>query len=124
MANKFPLQAGDRTPDLSDSFINGPEADRREQDAPPVSAPMEQNAARSLEAPVTPLWRDGQLAPVRHMAPFDGVCVHTEGDTSGDGTTTHDVDIYSYGDCYDPTAPTRVRTKDWVVDTDFDGSPN
>lgn len=48
---------------------------------------------------------------------------HTEAEGS---TETHDINIRKFGDCYDPTAPMRVRdvTAEWQMDTDSDGEKN
>lgn len=117
MSHPYPLQPGDRSSDLSsrDSSLAG---DRR-----PDSVGGN-NAAPSLTSPETPLWRAGQLAPVRHTPPF--APIEMQGDTSGEGTEVRELDIYKYGDDYDPTAPMRVREvgSNWSVDTDFDGEKN
>lgn len=124
MANKYPLQAGDIAPDFSERETS-PAADRRDQHAAPVSSYEGDQDAPSLTSSVAPLWKCGQVAPTsKNTPPFEPV--HMEGDTSGDGTTIHSIDIYSYGDCYDPKSPTRVREvgSEWSVDTDFDGPVN
>jgi len=124
MANKYPLQAGDRAPDFSgrDASTAG---DRRTQASPPVESFEGNQAAPSKHQPdAGPLWRPGQIAPeARNSAPFP--CIHTEGDTSGTGTKVYEIDICSYGDTYDPTAPTRIRTVDnYELDSDYDGHLN
>jgi hypothetical protein len=124
MANRFPLQAGDVAPDFS-GRDDSPAGDRRNQSVESVQSEEGTNRAPQHTEPVSPLWKCGQVAPIsKHSAPFDPV--HNEGDTSGDGTTIHSIDIYSYGDCYDPKSPTRVREvgSEWSVDTDFDGPVN
>ena len=122
MANKFPLQAGDVAPDFSerDASMTG---DKREPVVAPVSSFNGVNA--SGDGTHSPIWKAGQVAPIsKHSPPY--AAIHTEGDTSGDGTVLYPVDVYSYGDCYDPHAPTRVRevASEWKVDTDFDSSLN
>lgn len=123
MANPKPLQPGDRSSEMgrTDSLLTG---DRRSQDTAPVQSYEGNQASPQLDSPVSPLWKCGQVAPDKHTAPFDPI--HMEGDTSGDGTTIHSIDVYSYGDCYDPKAPTRVREvgSEWSVDTDFDAKKN
>lgn len=122
MAHSYPLQPGDRSSEQgrTDSLLTG---DRRSQDAAPVGSMTGNQVGPQFEAPMDPLWKCGQVAPIsKHSAPFSPI--EMEGDTSGDGTTIHAIDIYSYGDCHDPKAPTRVRTADWTVDTDYDGAEN
>lgn len=122
MANKYPLQAGDITPDFS-GRDSSPAADRRAQETASVQSNQGSNYASATPASV--LWQPGQVAPVKHTPPFD--TIRMEGDTSGDGTEIFAIDIYSYGDCHDPKAPTRINdvTSEWAsVDTDFDGAEN
>ena len=123
MANKFPLQAGDRTPDFSGRDTSTA-ADRRSQEIADIHKFEGGNPAPSRTEPVGPLWKTGQVAPNGFLtAPFTPI--HTEGDTSGEGTKCYEIDIYSYGDSIDPTAPTRSRTVDnYTLDSDFDGHLN
>lgn len=62
-------------------------------------------------------WRDGQLPPV-------GTAPAPEYYEVAD--TSHELDMNKYGDCYDPTAPMRVRdvSREWSMDTDNDGDKN
>jgi hypothetical protein len=124
MSHKYPLQIGDVAPDFSGRDSSSA-ADRREQSVATVQSEEGTNRAPEPGSPVAPLWKVGQVHPISaHSAPYDPV--YMEGDTSGDGTTIHAIDIYSYGDCHDPHAPTRVREtgSEWKVDTDFDGAVN
>lgn len=124
MANYFPLQAGDRAGDYSESQ-SSTAADRRPTKQNNVQPEHGENRAPGFNSPEYPLFQVGNLAPSPFLsAPFP--VVSTEGDTSGTGTTVHELDVLSYGDCYDPSAPTRVRdvANMWSVDTDSDGTNN
>jgi hypothetical protein len=125
MANRHPLQPGDVAPDLSDySFSN--EADRRSQETMTArSNPMhyhgEYPAADQARPEGGRLWKVGQAVP-NFSAPFS--VIEMDGDNNGQPAEVHEIDIYSYGDGYDPTAPMRVRTAPWSMDTDNDGKKN
>lgn len=125
------LQHGDVAPDLSDyNFSN--EADRRADQAPTVvrSNPGNyhgENVAGDQAGPASGrLWKVGQATP-NFGAPFSTVFM--DGDNTGYPAEVHEIDITSYGDCYDPTAPMRVRTvapaeNHWDLDSDHDGHRN
>jgi len=124
MSNRYPLQDGDRSFDAS---VNrgSTVADRRADDPNPYTdEPPGGNAAPSSGSAVDLSWKVGQLAPAKHTPPYSAI--YMEGDTSGDGTAVHEVDICQYGDDYDPTAPMRVREvgRDWAFDSDQDGKVN
>lgn len=127
MANKFPLQDGDFAPDFSD-YNASSEADRRSPDVTVVkSNPMRghgENMAADRNAPEGRLWKVGQVSPNSFLAaPFP--VIEMDGDNNGNPAEVHEVDIYAYGDGYDPTAPMRVRTVDnYKLDSDFDGHLN
>jgi len=131
MANRFPLQAGDVAPDYSDNrFDSG--ADRR---APEVTIAQSnpqysqgENMTPDQDRPEGRLWKVGQAEPEsRHSAPFPVIMM--DGDNNGYPAEVHEIDIYSYGDAYDPTAPMRVRSvappeNHWELDSDRDGHRN
>jgi len=125
MADPHPLQRGDRSQDLSDyNFSN--EADRRSQETyTPQSNPMyyhgEFPAADQARPEGGRLWKVGQAVP-NFQAPWNVIAM--DGDNNGMPAEVHELNMDMYGDCYDPTAPARVRTADWHVDTDHDGNPN
>lgn len=123
MANPFPLQVGDVAPDFSGRDAS-PAGDRRRSDAAPVEPFNGNQAAPQLDSPVYPLFRDGYAEmKSEHCAPFAPIL--TQGDTSGEGTKVYAIDVYSYGDTYDSTAPSRIREADnWTLDSDFDGKRN
>lgn len=123
MAHKIPLQPGDSTQGQSGLYENSTAADRRPSQTGSGSAPGE-NAAPSYGESETPLYRIGYLNPTaKHAPPYEAI--YMEGDSSGAGTTIHEIDICSYGDAYDPTAPTRVRFVDnYSLDSDGDGHLN
>jgi len=124
MSNRFPLQDADRSFDPSVTRSSNA-ADRREdaQNAYTDEQPGA-NAAASSGSSMDLSWQPGSLAPVKHQPPY--APIYMEGDTSGDGTVVHEVDICSYGDDYDPTAPMRVREvgSKWKFDSDHDGEVN
>lgn len=132
MADRHPLQRGDVAPDLSDySFSN--EADRREQRATVVrSNPHNYHgdfpAADQSRPEGGRLWKVGQATPNEFLsAPFP--VIQMDGDNNGSPAQVHEIHIESYGDCYDPTAPLRVRTvspaeNHWNFDSDGDGHRN
>jgi hypothetical protein len=124
MAHKFPLQPGDRTQGQSGMTESSTVADRRATEQSGLANPPGENAAPSFgEADSSPLWKVGQVHPNSFLtAPYP--VIHTEGDTSGTGTEEYEINIYEYGDAYDPTSTVRSRTAPWDVDTDFDGSKN
>jgi hypothetical protein len=117
MANRFPLQPADASSDLSD-YSFSPEADRRSQQSTGA------NPAGDMDRPEGRLWKVGQAVPNDFlMAPFP--VVHMDGDNNGSPAEVHEIDILKYGDCYDPTAPIRVRTVDnYKLDSDNDGHLN
>lgn len=132
MANRFPLQPGDVAPDLSD-YNFSTEADRRD----PVATVVRSNpqnyhgdfpAADQSRAEGGRLWKVGQATPNEFLsAPFN--VIQMDGDNSGMPAEVHEIDILKYGDCYDTTAPLRVRTvapadNNWSLDTDADGHIN
>jgi hypothetical protein len=127
MANRFPLQRGDVAPDLSD-YNASSEADRRSPDVTVVkSNPMYghgENMAPQKDSPEGRIWKVGQAAPNDFLtAPYP--VIRMDGDNNGSPAEVHEIDIYSYGDAYDQTAPIRVRTVDnYNMDTDFDGHRN
>ena len=120
MANKYPLQAGDVAPDLSDyNFSN--EADRRSQKADELHPSGDMGHANGR------LFKVGQAYPIdSHSAPFTTISM--DGDNNGQPTETYEIDIRSYGDAYDPTAPLKVnivaKDKHWDLDSDGDGQLN
>jgi hypothetical protein len=126
MPNRYhPLQPGDRTQGQSGLFENSPAADRRPASQSGFANPPGENAAPEFGEAETPLYKIGYLTPIaKHSAPFE--CVHTDGDTSGTGTKMYMIDRDEFGDCWDPTAPARVREvgSEWQVDSDGDGSKN
>lgn len=120
-----PLQPGDVAPDLSD-YNFSTEADRR----PPVENSVKNvgsnyhgqyPASDQSRAEGGRLWKVGQATP-NFSAPFD--VIQMDGDNNGTPADIHEIDIYKYGDSYDPSAPMRVRTASWGMDTDFDGKKN
>lgn len=126
--NKFPLQPGDRTQGQSGLLSeNSTDADRRATSQDGLANPPGENAApghRDADNRA-PLWKVGQVHPNPFLtAPYP--VVNMQGDTSGTGTEIHEIDIYEYGDGYDPTAPVRSRdvSSEWLVDSDHDGSKN
>lgn len=130
MADRHPLQSGDVTPDLSDyNFSN--EADRRSQDVASAKSigsnyHGEYPAADQSQAEGGRLWKVGQAVP-NLQAPWD--VIHMDGDNTGYPAEVHELDMNAYGDCYDPTAPMRVRTvapaeNHWGLDSDNDGHRN
>lgn len=132
MANKYPLQAGDVAPDLSD-YNFSTEADRREPGvAPARSNPQnyhgEYPAADQSRPEGGRLWKVGQATPNEFLsAPFPTILM--DGDNNGSPAEVHELDIYTYGDCYDPTTPIRVRQiapaeNHYNLDSDFDGHRN
>jgi hypothetical protein len=129
MARPYALQPGDVAPDLSDyNFSN--EADRRQPEVTVArSNPMhyhgEYPAADQARPEGGRLWKVGQAQPNEFLsAPFP--VIEMDGDNNGTPAEVHEVDIYTYGDAYDPTAPARVRdvSSEWHMDTDFDGKRN
>lgn len=130
MANKYPLQPGDVTPDLSDyNFSN--EADRRGQETTTArSNPMHYHGEYPTTDQARPeggrLWKVGQATPTM-AAPWP--VIEMDGDNTGYPAEIHEIDILSYGDAYDPTAPLRVRNvapseSHWSLDSDADGHRN
>lgn len=117
MANRFPLQSGDASTDLSD-YSFSPEADRRSQQSTSM------NPAADLDHPEGRLWKVGQAVPNSFLsAPF--AVIRMDGDANGSPTEAYELDMHKYGDCYDPTAPIRVRTVDnYHLDSDGDGHLN
>lgn len=130
MANRYPLQPGDVAPDYSDSS-SSTEADRRPQQATVVRAnPMSYHgdfpAADQSQPEGGRLWKVGQASPTR-SAPWD--VIQMDGDNNGIPAEVHEIDIYSYGDAYDPTSPMRIRQvapaeAAWSFDSDMDGHRN
>jgi hypothetical protein len=128
MANRYPLQSGDVTPDLSDyNFSN--EADRRADQT--VHAPRSNPHNYHGEYPANDqgrpeggrLWKVGQATPTQ-QAPWPVILM--DGDNNGNPAEIHEVDVNAYGDCYDPTAPMRTRdvSSEWTLDSDHDGQKN
>jgi hypothetical protein len=129
MANPKPLQRGDVAPDLSDyNFSN--EADRRADQTVTIVRSNPQNyhgeypAADQSRAEGGRLWKVGQATPNEFLsAPFP--VIQMDGDATGYPAEVHEIDLDSYGDCYDPTAPMRVRTvTNYHLDSDHDGQLN
>lgn len=128
MADRHPLQPGDITPDLSDyNFSN--EADRREQVAHVGMANPQRKhgpfmADDQSQAAAGRLWKVGQAAPEDFLsAPFQVIMM--DGDNNGNPAVVTEIDLDKYGDCYDPTAPMRIRTVDnYSLDSDHDGHLN
>lgn len=132
MANRFPLQSGDRAPDFS-STDSSRAGDRRpamqdtRNDRPKGNTwePEEQyngispefGSNRSGASPAPEVWRAGSPAPTFRIP-------SAESSPEGAETEVREVDICLYGDGYDPKSPMRVRVVDWNVDTDYDGEPN
>lgn len=116
MADRHPLQAGDVAPDLSDyNFSN--EADRRDQNYHGYRPAADQARAESGR-----LWKVGQAMP-NLSAPFN--VIRMDGDNNGQPTEVREIDMDAYGDCYDPTAPLKVRTvPNYHLDSDHDGFLN
>lgn len=123
MAHNFPLQAGDVSSERGRRDAS-PAGDRREQNIESEQSVTGTNAAPQAGKPMYPLFPVGSLEPSSFLAaPFP--VIKMEGDTSGEGTKIHEIDIYSYGDNWDSTAPIRVRTVDnYDLDSDFDGHKN
>jgi hypothetical protein len=123
MAHPYPLQSGDRSTNQSgrDASTAG---DRRDQNIESVQSYDGHNSAPQGDTPRGPVYGIGDMAPSPFLcAPYP--VVHMEGDTSGEGTQIHQIDIYAYGDSLDSTAPIRVRTVDnYELDSDFDGHKN
>ena len=120
MAHPFPLQAGDVAPDFSerDASLG---AEQRADATGPVGSYQGVNAADQLSSGKSPLFRAGQMAPVRHTPPYATV----DSNDLSEPDVVHEVDILRYGDAYDPTAPMRVRQADnWTLDSDNDGHLN
>jgi hypothetical protein len=126
MPNRYhPLQPGDRTQGQSGLFENSPAADRRPTSQSGLAEPPGENAAPEYGSAEFPLYKIGYLDVIaKHSAPFD--VVRTEGDTSGTGTQEYQIEIREFGDCWDPTAPERVREvgSAWSFDSDNDGTLN
>jgi hypothetical protein len=124
MSDPHPLQPGDRAPDLSDhNFSN--EADRRDQRVAGSNYHGNYPSAAQDRPEGGPLWKCGQATPNEFLsAPFNVISM--DGDNTGYPAETHEIDIDSYGDCYDTTAPARTRdvTSVWHLDTDHDGKVN
>ena len=124
MSNYYPLQPGDRSTTQSRTDSSSA-ADRRKQEVESVESKAGTNSAPGHDEPMYPLYKVGYLTPSEFLvAPFTPVLC--EGDTSGEGTKCYEVDVDSYGDCYDSTAPARVRDVSgiWHMDTDHDGKVN
>lgn len=128
MARPYALQPGDVAPDLSD-YNFSTEADRREQHTD--SSPLRLNyhgeypAADQSRPEGGRLWKVGQASPNEFLsAPFPVISM--DGDNNGSPADIREINIYSYGDSYDPTSPIRVRSVDneWRTDTDQDGKRN
>jgi len=116
-----PLQTGDQAPDFSrtDSSTS---ADRRQQREEGVTPEFGRNRAPQHDAPIGMSWRAGQLPPNSFLsAPFAPVNSDDPNEIE-----VRELDIASYGDCYDTTSPMRVRdvSREWDVDTDHDGRKN
>jgi hypothetical protein len=130
MARPYALQPGDVAPDLSDyNFSN--EADRRPQETvvENSSAPMHYHGQYPAADQSRPeggrLWKVGQAQPNEFLsAPYPVIAMNGNGTDTAD--EVHEVDIYKYGDSYDPTSPMRVRDvgSEWQLDSDFDGRRN
>ena len=129
MADPHPLQRGDVAPDLSDyNFSN--EADRRADQVVYTPKPNPHNyhgqwpAADQARPEAGRLFRPGSAQPNDFLsAPFPTVLM--DGDNNGQPAEIHEVDILAYGDCYDPTAPMRIRQVDnYNLDSDNDGHRN
>ena len=125
MSNIKPLQPGDQVQTSSSWSDSSTAADRRPTSNDGLDNQPGENAAPPHPGPNldAPLWKVGQVHPNSFLsAPFP--VIHTQGDTSGTGTQEYEINIYEYGDCYDPTSTVRSRTAPWDVDTDFDSSKN
>lgn len=128
MANRFPLQSGDVAPDLSDyNFSN--EADRRaDQSATVVRSNPHDTHGEHMSGNQSQaegrLWKVGQAMPNDFLsAPFP--TIRMDGDNNGMPADVREIDILAYGDCYDPTAPMRIRTvPNYSLDSDNDGKLN
>lgn len=129
MARPYALQPGDAAPDLSD-YNFSTEADRRPQETSPArSNPMHYHGEYPASDQSRPeggrLYKVGQAAPNSFLsAPFP--VIEMDGDNNGSPAEVREIDIYAYGDAYDPTAPIRTRDvgSEWKMDTDFDGVKN
>ena len=124
MSNYDPLQAGDRLQVREPVRVEHTGADRRSQEVDTVQSEEGTNRAPSHGNHDGPMYKIGyiKMSPILEP-PYNPVLC--EGDTSGEGTQIYELDIDSYGDSYDPTAPMRVRQADqWTMDTDHDGKLN
>lgn len=88
-----------------------------------MSDPHPLQAADSLQGVTSSggtMWRAGQLAP-SGSAPSP-----TVSDDTSEADVVRELDTQKYGDCYDSTAPMRVRdvSRQWTMDTDNDGDKN
>jgi len=78
------------------------------------------NRAGDMGEGYTPLFRPGSLRASAWMqAPFDAIA-----SPEGCETEVREIDIYQYGDGYDPKSPMKVVNTSWSMDTDFDGETN
>ena len=78
------------------------------------------NRAADMGEGYTPLFRPGSLRASAWMqAPFDAIA-----SPEGCETEVREIDIYQYGDGYDPKSPMKVVNTSWSMDTDFDGETN
>lgn len=137
MANKDPLQAGDRTIDYA-TYDTSEAADRREQvfrregprplmpyptkSCPPGEVENVENAAPSHKQAQDFQWAPGQEPTGSfHRAPFEEV--HYDSNAGGE---VIDINIRMYGDPLDPKSPLRVVdvTNKWQMDTDEDDHKN
>jgi|SRR5579864_3951634 len=129
MAHQMPLKEGYSVPDLGD-HQNSTEADRRaDQTVTAVrSNPHNYHGDYPASDQSRPeggrLWKVGQATPNSFLsAPFPTIMM--DGDNNGMPAEVHEIDVDSYGDCYDPTSPMRVRVADnYHLDSDHDGHLN
>lgn len=100
---------------------SGYPADRRAQaQNPPSRREVQANAAPQGKAPIDMIYKDCQPEPNRFLvAPYPEVHVD-----EGANDEIIDVNVYLFGDAFDPKSPSRVRSVDWKVDTDQDGVEN
>lgn len=124
MANFKPLQPGDRVQVSEPVSVNKDSADRRSQDVSSVQSYEGTNRDSAQSNFNGPLYKVGyiDMSPIL-KPPYNPILC--EGDSTGEGTEIYEINIDSYGDSYDPTAPIRVRNADqWTLDSDNDGKLN
>lgn len=82
--------------------------------------PDSSNAAPSRTSPFGDLWRPGSPEPNSFLrAPFTPI--NMVGDNSDQKDAVHEINIFQYGDAYDPKAAFRVQQVSVSWDPDQDG---